>query len=239
MEYEYDHNVWMPGDGSHQSWLDAHQWTESKYEYYFIGVDLGGRKRDPSAIAVVNVRQELGRRAYIVAKLHRFSISMIYSDIATKLVKVMQGLQAEAAKNERHAMIEFAIDATGLGSPICDIIQDTFEKKGMYPTLNRVYLTGGINTTEGAEYLEYHVPKGQLISGLLAAFDSKTLFMTGQSKELAQIVTELQEFEIHITESGRDHYEDRGKGHHSDLLIALALACWNADLNYSDGPMVW
>jgi uncharacterized RDD family membrane protein YckC len=31
----------------------------------------------------------------------------------------------------------------------------------------------------------------------------------------------LAEFEIHITESDRDTFDDRGKGHHSDLVIEL------------------
>jgi hypothetical protein len=64
--------------------------------------------------------------------------------------------------------------------------------------------------------------------------------MTRRSKEIDQILTELAEFEIHITDSGRDNYDDRGKGHHSDLVIALALAVWATDYDgYSGGPMIW
>ena len=103
-----------------------------------------------------------------------------------------------------------------------------------------MYISGGISTTEGSEYNEYHVPKGQLISGLLAAFDSKSIYMTRRSKEIDQIVTELADFEIHIADSGRDVFDDRGKGHHSDLVIALALAIWTADYDgYTGGPMIW
>ena len=94
--------------------------------------------------------------------------------------------------------------------------------------------------TEGSAYNEYHVPKGHLISGLMAAFDSKSVYMTRRSREIDQIVTELAKFGIYITESGRDTFDDWGKGHHSDLVIALALAVWAADYDvYSGGPMVW
>lgn len=60
----------------------------------------------------------------------------------------------------------------------------------------------------------------------MAAFDSKTISMSRHSKEIDQIVTKLAEFEIHITDSGRDIFYDRDNGHHSDLVIALALAVW-------------
>ena len=64
--------------------------------------------------------------------------------------------------------------------------------------------------------------------------------MSRHSKEIDQIVRELAEFEIHISDSGRDTFDDRGNGHHSDLVIALALAVWAADYDgYSGGPMVW
>ena len=73
-----------------------------------------------------------------------------------------------------------------------------------------------------------------------AAFDSKSIYMTRRSREIDQIVKELAEFEIHITESGRDTFDDRGKGHHSDLVIALALVVWAADFNgYTGWPMIW
>lgn len=230
----YDSNTWMPGDGSLQTWLDAHQ--EPKYIHYFCGVDLGGRKRDPSTLAIIEVQYGPGCRTYAVSYLKRFTISMLFSDIATKLAKTDQRLKEIAAEKHKEAIISYILDASGLGSPICELV----EKALPLADIKRVYITGGINTTEGSGYNEYHVPKGQLISGLVAAFDSKTIYMSRHSKEIDQIVRELAEFEIHISDSGRDTFDDRGKGHHSDLVIALALAVWAADYDgYSGGPMVW
>jgi phage FluMu gp28-like protein len=226
-------DCWMPGDGSLQSWLNAHQ--DSKYIRYFCGVDLG-RKRDPSTLAIIEVQYINGGRTYVVSYLKRFTLSMLYTDIATKLVKTNESLKRIASDKGKEAIISYVLDATGLGAPICELV----EKALPLADVKRVYITGGINTTEGSEYNEYRVPKGQLISGLMAAFDSKSIYMTNRSKEIDQIVTELAEFEIHISDSGRDTFDDRGKGHHSDLVVALALAVWAADYDgYSGGPLVW
>jgi hypothetical protein len=161
---------------------------------------------------------------------------MLYTDIAKKLVKTDESLKRIAAEKGKEAIISYVLDATGLGSPTCELV----EKALPLADIKRVFITGGINTTEGSEYNEYHVPKGQLISGLVAALDFRSLYITKRSREIDQIVTELAEFEIHITESGRDTFDDRGKGHHSDLVIALALAVWATDFDgYTGGPMIW
>jgi phage FluMu gp28-like protein len=226
----------MPGDGSLQQWLDAHQGKESEYIHYFCGCDLG-RKRDPSTLAIIEVQYTGSGRLYVVSYLKRFTLSMYYSDISAKLAKTDESLKRIAAKKGKKASNTFILDATGLGAPICELVE---KKLGSNADLKRVYITGGINTTEGSEYNEYHVPKGQLISGLMAAFDSKSIYMTRRSNEIGQIKTELAEFQIHITEAGRDHFDDRGKGHHSDLVIALALAVWAADFDgYTGGPLIW
>jgi phage FluMu gp28-like protein len=225
---------WMPGDGtSLQSWLNARQ--DSKYIRYFCGVDLG-RKRDPSTLAIIEVQYVNGGRTYVVSYLKRFTLSMLYTDIATKLVKTDESLKRIASEKGKEAIISYVLDASGLGSPIVEVVS----KKLPYADIKSVYITGGINTTEGSEYNEYHVPKGQLISGLEAAFDSKAIYMSQHSREIDQIVRELAEFEIHISESGRDTFDDRGNRHHSDLVIALALAVWAANYDgYSGGPLIW
>jgi len=161
---------------------------------------------------------------------------MLYSGIAAKLVKTDESLKKIAAEKGKESIISYVLDATGIGTPICELV----DSKLPLADVKRVYITGRINTTEGSEYNEYHVPKGQLISGLMAAFDSKSIYTTRRSKEIDQIVIELAEFEIYVIESGRDIFDDRGKGHHADLVIALALAVWAADYDgYSGGPMVW
>jgi hypothetical protein len=74
----------------------------------------------------------------------------------------------------------------------------------------------------------------------MRSLDSDAILMSGQSKEIDQIVDELTSIGLHITDEGRDHYGDRGKGHHSDLVIALSLAVALADMDGdSSRPIMW
>jgi hypothetical protein len=144
----YDWNCYMPGDGSLQQWLDAHQGKESEYIHYFCGCDLG-RKRDPSTLAIIEVQYTGSGRVYVVSYLKRFTLSMLYTDIASKLLKTDESLKRIAAKKGKQAINTFILDATGLGSPICELVEKVL---GPFADIKRVYITGGINTTEGSEY---------------------------------------------------------------------------------------
>jgi hypothetical protein len=49
----------------------------------------------------------------------------------------------------KQAITTFILDATGLGAPICELVEKVL---GPLADIKRVYITGGINTTEGSEY---------------------------------------------------------------------------------------
>lgn len=230
-------NSWFPGDNQPlQSWINEHEPPKSKYNHYYIGCDIG-KKRDPSTVAVLEAHWKNGQKTYLVRYLRRFSLSMLYTDMAGKLAKLDSQLVKWAAAQEKEAIAIYALDATGLGGPVCELVA----QKMPYATIYKVYMTGGISTTfSNDDPYEIHYPKGQLLSGLMAAFDSGAILMSGQSKEIGQIVDELTSIGLHITDEGRDHYDDRGKGHHSDLVIALSLAVALADMDGdSSGPIMW
>jgi hypothetical protein len=227
--------VWMPGDRqSLKSWLNERQ--PSKYAHFYIGADIG-KRRDPSTVAVIEAHWQGGEKTYLVRYLKRFSLSMLYTDMAAKLSRLDSQLVRWAATQDKQAIATYALDATGLGGPVCELVT----QKMPYATIYKVYMTGGISTTfSNDDPYEIHYPKGQLLSGLMAAFDSGAILMSGQSKEIDQIVDELTSIRLHVTDEGRDHYGDRGKGHHSDLVMALSLAVALADMDGdSSGPIMW
>jgi hypothetical protein len=208
---------------------------ESKYIHYYVGCDLG-KKRDPSTLAVIEASHFSGKAMYLVSFLKRFNLSMLYTDISNKLAAMDKQLKAIAAAQGKEAIITYILDSTGIGGPITE----TVAKQLPYAKILKVYITGGISTTTAQDDpYEYHVPKGQLISGLMAAFDSSTIYMSKQSKEINAILDELANFEIHISEAGRDAY-NAAPSKHDDLVIALALAVWAADqMGDSSTPGFW
>jgi hypothetical protein len=161
---------------------------------------------------------------------------MLYTDIASKLQSMDMQIRELAAKQEKEAVITYILDSTGLGGPICELV----EEKLPLADIRRVYITGGINVNIAHDDPhEYHWPKNQLISGLLAAFDSGIIKLTRQSKEIDAVIDELSNFEIKISEEGRDSY-NAAPSKHDDLVVALALAVAFASLDGdSSGPMIW
>ena len=80
---------------------------------------------------------------------------MLYTDIAKKLVKTDESLKRIAAEKGKEAIISYVLDATGLGSPTCELV----EKASPLADIKRVFITGGINTTEGSGTMNITFPR--------------------------------------------------------------------------------
>ena len=231
-------SAWMRGgqDGSLQSWIDERTpEKESKYIHYYCGADIG-KKRDPSTVCVIRTRYAFGKAEYHVGYLKRFNLQMLYTDISTKLANLDRQLSQLAAQEGKEAIVTYVLDSTGIGGPVAEVVC----KKLPYARIMKAYITGGIATTYSPEDpWEVHIPKGQLISGLMAAYDRGIISVPRDSKEAAAIEEELANFEIHISEAGHDTYY-AAPSKHDDLVIALALSVWACDTDGdSSGKMIW
>jgi hypothetical protein len=230
-------DAWFPGDGqSLQRWIDERTPEKpSKYIHYYAGVDLG-KRRDPSTVVVLRTTYAYGKANYHAGYLKRFNLQMLYTDISSKLASLDKQLQQLAAREDKEAIITYVLDATGIGGPVAEVVC----KRLPYARIMKAYITGGISTTYSPEDAwEVHIPKGQLVSGLMAAFDRGVITMSENSKEADAILEELANFEIHISDEGHDSYY-AAPAHHDDLVIALALAVWAADVDGdSSGPIIW
>ncbi|MGZ8879841.1 MAG: hypothetical protein ACXW1N_05910 [Halobacteriota archaeon] len=79
-----------------------------------------------------------------------------------------------------------------------------------------------------------------MISTLIAAFDADHIFLSSKSRELENIKTELQNFEVHLSaNSGAETYGGNVSEGHFDLLIALALAVYIGTGLGARGPTIW
>ncbi|MGZ7132928.1 MAG: phage terminase large subunit family protein [Halobacteriota archaeon] len=227
-----DVNSWFPEDGiSFEVWKEWREGVlnpslldepkESEWVNYYVGVDLG-MKRDPSTVVVVELRETPGGTYYhYVRFLKRLTLRMLYSNVAATLAKLDGQLRAKASALGKKVDIVYVLDATGVGEGVCELV----EKKLPHADVYRVYLTGGISPVIDHASREIRLPKNQLVSTLLAVFDSDHIYISSHAKEIAAMIEELDNFEIRISDEGRDQFGAK-TGSHDDLVCALGIACY-------------
>ena len=99
-----------------------------------------------------------------------------------------------------------------------------FVGEGLRPV--KVTITAGDAETVD-DHGMHHVAKLQLVSTLLARFSDRRLQIQQDLAETPALVSELQDFQQSVTDSGRWRFGARA-GAHDDLVLALALALWRA-----------
>jgi hypothetical protein len=122
---------------------------------------------------------------------------------------------------------ELVIDFTGVGRPIFDM----FVYSGIYPI--GVIITGG--TAETRDGRTCAVPKLTLVSRLQALLHQGRLKILRELDEAETLVRELQDFRVDYTAAGHLTFNARA-GKHDDLVLALAIAVWQA---HGGGDAAW
>ncbi len=94
------------------------------YDRFFLGLDLS--RNDPTALVLVSdrklpewktsIRQELGKRTRTVVFADRIR-ETAYTDIANHVAQVL-------ARRELAGKTKLCVDATGLGTPFCDVLTE-------------------------------------------------------------------------------------------------------------------
>lgn len=244
MNGEIDLDTWMPSDGiSFEYWQELRDRfynpekfeapKETEWRNYYVGVDLGKRS-DPSTVAVIELQTAPnGDKFFYERFLKRFTLRMLYTDIASTLSKLDTQLIARAATEGKKADVVYNLDASGVGEGVAEIVEAKMPRAEIY----RTYITGGINPTLDGH--EIRLPKQQLVSTLLAAFDRDRLYLSKNSRELDAMLSELETFEIHVSESGADQYGAFKTGSHDDLVVALGLAVWLGNELGTRTVMMW
>ena len=139
-----------------------------------------------------------------VRHLERMQLGTPYTQVVQRVWEVL-----------RHPMLEgqcrLVVDATGLGAPVVDLLRSA--KAG--GRLTAVSITSGDRAHGQGE--RWHVPRGDLLSGLEVMLEAGTLKIVRQLKEAERLVREMESMRL----------EGQG-GEHDDLVFAVALAVWRA-----------
>ena len=185
---------------------------------YFVGVDLG-QTSDYTAFTVL---EERDKNSYGVRYLRRLR-NTPYPQIVTELDQLVRRLPTKPS---------MAVDATGVGRPVIDMIQDANLPASVYP----ITLTGGDAVV--MDGMERHVPKRDVASTIAVLLQTQRLRIARGLKESETLLRELVSFRVKISLSGHDSYEAWREQEHDDLVLAVGLAAWLAEKG-RDGYLVY
>jgi hypothetical protein len=173
---------------------------------YVVGVDLG-QTADYTAITILEEREP---RSYDVRYLERLR-NTPYPVIVRRLDRLVRMLP------ERPSM---AVDATGVGRPVIDMIRDAHLPANVYA----ITLTGGDTVIRNG--MERHVPKRDVASTIAVLLQTQRLRIARGLKESETLLRELLNFRVKISLAGHDSYEAWREQEHDDLVLAVGLAAW-------------
>jgi hypothetical protein len=116
-------------------------------------------------------------------------------------------------------MTALIVDYTGVGRPIGDLFtQAKIAHIALTITSGKQVITDGN---------EVQVPKRDLAMVVQSLLQSDRLRFAATLPLLDLLKTELQSFEVKVTNVGNDSYEAwRRDGAHDDVVLATAMACW-------------
>lgn len=188
---------------------------------YFLGLDLG-QASDWSALAILErsarpiaeTPQGKGVWSCACRGLKRWPLGTPYTAIVDDMAKLVQKPPL------RHARL--IIDATGVGRPVVDM----FVKSRLPVKIVPAMITAG--NKESYQDSFYHVAKVVLISTVVVHLQERRLRFARALPETPTLIKELQNYRVKVTPAANETFSAR-EGEHDDLVLALALALWDAD----------
>ncbi|HZS03398.1 MAG TPA: hypothetical protein VFD58_00860 [Blastocatellia bacterium] len=181
---------------------------------YHVGLDLG-QSKDFTALCVVECHGKKDKAVFLVRHLKRYELGTSYPAIVADVVALLGRLPAQNRKPR------LSVDGTGVGAAVVDLF-----RQQRIPGLRPVIITGGdqVNEEGGVS----RVPKRDLVGVIQVALQTGRLKIAAELPEAPLLVSELQNFQVKITTSANDTYGAWREGAHDDLVLAAALAVWDA-----------
>lgn len=124
-----------------------------------------------------------------------------------------------------------AMDYTGVGAAVADIIAKEMRIGGGKVQLRLVNITGGTKTTQlSDDRAGWNVPKKELVSVLQALMGSKRLKVAEELPNCRGLIKELDNFKVKVNaDSGHESYEAWREKDHDDMVLGLAICLWVAE----------
>lgn len=192
------------------------------------GLDLG-QTTDFSALAVLERAWEPGRAgrkdaqsAYSVRHLERFPLGTPYTAVCTRVADLFAAPPLAGSR--------LAVDQTGVGRPVVDVLRAGGSGGPLRAVLTAVTITAGSKAHKD-EAGDWMVPKKELVSTLQVLLQARRLKVSAALPEATTLVKELKGFQVKITAAANETFGAAGwrEGSHDDLVLAVAIAAWEGE----------
>lgn len=214
---------------------------------FFVGLDLGQIKDYTALSVVAKIKAWTGGgpppgtrdfdprnlspgcqgrwalQEYQVRHLERFRLGTPYPEVIRRVMEIQRSPALQETPMDRERPVSVAVDATGVGQPVLDLMKAAGVKD-----LHAITITGG-DSVVGHGWYEHRVPKRDLVSALQVLLQEGKLRIAEQLSEAKVLRAEFENFRPKITlQAGQDPVESWREGAHDDLVLSVALPCWLA-----------
>ena len=187
----------------------------------YLGLDLG-KLRDFTALAIV---EPLPYDELAVRYLERAPLGTPY----LRVVQRVTDLSRDPILNGRCHLV---MDGSGVGNPIEEALRTA---QGGWRGLTAVTITAGDRARQSTGTYgigdRWNVPRRDLLSGLQILLEKGKLKIAAEMPETRALVRELIRLRRPSSRRGPQGLTDPdtdGREEHDDLVMAVALACWQA-----------
>jgi hypothetical protein len=230
--------------------------THNTYREAILGVDLG-QSQHPTALALlVNLSQSVSRHNWREAHDPVSDYWLLsYAEVlplGISFTQIARTITATLANLRRHhpaITIKTTVDATGLGAPAIELIQQEIvhyhsSHRERLGALEGIVFTGGATITRTKHNTLpidlFHVPKLTLLNSVATAMENNLLKVPAKLPLKDQLLQQLQSLEIHHTTHANptiriNRESDPESIAHADLVMALAMATWRMSTIYPNG----
>lgn len=209
---------------------------------YFLGLDLG-QAADFTAVSVLERSKTEPQEPrpfgtmytsapgptqwrYQVRHLERYPLGTSYTSVAANVCALLKRRPpADPMGRPPLARCTLAVDQTGVGRPVLDMLRDALRAAGATVTLRPILITAGYQVTSGDDG-SVHIPKKELVSLMQVLLQSRRFQVAEELPEAATLVKELVGFQVRITVAANESFGAWREGAHDDLVLSVAMAAW-------------
>jgi hypothetical protein len=188
---------------------------------YFLGLDLG-QTQEFTALAVLERTtvpdSDAGVRSvnhYAVRHLERFALGTAYPIICCRLAELF------AAPPLANGTL--VVDQTAAGRPVVQMLRRARLRARIRPL---AITTGQKATRDAAVRL---VPRKELVSTLQILLQGRRLKVSPALPQAQLLAEELARFKAKAKAASEETLESWREGPHDDLVLAVAIAAWEAE----------